>query len=146
MAKKRIAAKIDLKVDVLGGTTYVKLASVKSISDPALTREEVEMTCMDSTFDDYRPSPVLNVGELSLELYWDEADTGHLALVDLVETDPGSDPSSYPTWQLIFNFADGVITKEFAGFLRELGEASYEVKGEVMRTAVLRPTTMIVTA
>lgn len=145
MAKKRIAHKIEIHVDEAGGTSFTKLLSVKRITDSGLERESVNMDCLDSIIEDNHPSPILKIGDVGLQVFWDEADTDHQRLVTLINADPQPLIAARPAFKIVFNFATP-IEKTFRGWVKSLGETPYEVKGEVMRDVVLVVTTKPVTA
>lgn len=136
MAKKRVAHKIEYRVDHDSDTTFTKIASVKRIVDPSKTRDPVDVTDLDDDIEVGEPSPVVKLGDLKLQLYWDEADTAGQGLLEDLHAS-----AAIVNHQIYFPFTTP-ITKQMAGWVKELGEATYEVKGEVMREVTIHVTSM----
>lgn len=135
-ARKRIAHKIELHVD---GT---KLANVKKIGDPGKSRDAVEMISMDQEVEQSFPSPTLKLGDATLQLYWDDGDANHQLIDTMIDTEPDyTVVTDLPQFSLVFPFSTP-ITKTFHGWLKELGETSYEVKSEVMRDITIHVNTI----
>lgn len=131
MAKKRIAHKTALYV----GST--KLANVRSIGVPSLSREEVNLNCLDTEVAINLPNPVLDVGDVNFQLYWDEADSDHQSLEALIsDPDQPTDIAGCEDFKIVFPFSTP-IEKEFKGWIKELGETNYEVGNEVVRDCVI---------
>lgn len=141
MAKKRIAHKISLEMETSAGV-FTKLANVKKIGDPGKSRDAVEMICMDQTVEQSFPSPTLKLGDATLQLYWDDGDANHQLIDASIDTAPVyTSELDLPQFRLVFPFATP-ITKTFRGWLKELGEVSYEVKNEVMRDITIHVNTI----
>ncbi len=143
MAKKRIAHKIEFHVDHDEDATFTQIASIRRIGDAGKSRDAVDLTCLADDIDMMEPAPTLTLGDCTLTLFWDEADTtGMMLLEDIIDTLPtGTSAPSVPM-KIVFPFSDGTITKTFNGWVKELGEASYEVKGEVTRDVTIHLTSI----
>ena len=139
MAKKRIAHKLRLDVDEAGGVNFTQIANIRRIGDPSYAREAVDVTCMDSDIDEGRPSPVLALGDLTLQVYWDEADTDHQRFITMVTGTQPVEAANDPAWRITFPFATP-IERTIRGWVKELGEAPYEVKGEIVRDVTIHVT------
>lgn len=136
MAKKRIAHRIGLLYD------GVKIANVKKIGDPGMSRDAVEMICMDQEVEQSFPAPTLKLGDATLQLYWDDADANHQMIESKIITLPEYElVTDLPVISLVFPFSTP-ITKSFHGWLKEIGEAPYEVKNEVMRDITIHVNTL----
>lgn len=138
-AKKRIAHKITLEVDEAGGVNFTKLCNIKIVTDPSLSREVVNVDCQDTEIEENRPGPVLQIGDLGIEIFWDEADVDHQRLVTMITGAQPETRDDDPSWRMTFPFATP-IQKIFRGWLMELGEGTYEVKNEVMKSAKVKVT------
>lgn len=135
MAKKRVAHKAELWVDHDNDDTFTKIAGVRALADPSLTREAVDVTDLDDTIEQGLPSPTLKVGDITFTLFWDEADTAGQGLIEDLVT--AATPDEDVKFQLRLLFPDGTINKEFTGWVKELGAVNYEVKTEVTREAMI---------
>lgn len=146
-AQKRIAHKIEFHWDRTGGIDFTKLCNIKKINSVPLELEAVNLLCMDDDVDQDAPSPVLKVGDVQLQLFWDIADADHQAFEDMLGNPPlpQTDPTNYPRFQIRFPFATP-ITKTFHGWLKSMPGEEYEVKSDVMRDAVINVNTKPVTA
>jgi len=136
MAKKRIAHKIELYHET------TKILNLKKIGDPSMSREAVNVDCLDTDISTDLPHPVLVVGDLQCVAYWDEADTNHTAIAGLLT---GTQPeiTDMPDFKIKFPFGK---ERAFKGWVKELGEAPYEVGGEVLRDITIRITSLPVTS
>ena len=145
-ARKRIAHKIELHWDRAGGNNFTRLCNVKKITGVGFSLDAVDFTCLEDEIMQNAPSPVLNLGDLQLEIYWDDGDADHQAFEDMVcnPPEPQSDPTNYPAFQIRLPFATP-IAKTFHGWLKDLPGSEYEVKTEIMRQAVVNVNTKPVT-
>ena len=120
-------------VDHDDNASFTDIGGVSAIVDPGLSREAVEVTDLDDTVGQNLPSPVLEVGDLKLTVFWDEADTaGQGLLEDLLVA--GTTSIDH---QITLPLASGTITKTYSGWVKELGEVNYEVKGVVSREVTI---------
>lgn len=60
-----------LSIDIAGGTSWTAIGQILSITPPALSREEINITTLDDTIQYKLPSDPEDVGELTFELAWD---------------------------------------------------------------------------
>lgn len=60
-----------LSVDILGGTSWTAIGQILSITPPTMSREDIDATTLDDTFQYKLPTDPEDVGELSFELAWD---------------------------------------------------------------------------
>lgn len=141
MPTKRIAHSIALYHDDDADTTYDKIANMRKLTRPGLERASVNITGLEDDVELFDPSPVLNVGELGFELYWDEADTDHQAVEAFINDD---DPVAF-NWQIWFVFGATTIKKQFSGWLMRLGEAEHENGKEITRQGVIKLTSKMTT-
>ena len=137
MSKKRIAHKIEIHIDETGGTTYTKIGGVKSIGDPGLSREAVDLLCMDSDVSADFASPVLTLGDCNFDLFWDEEDADQQRLVTEMTGAQHTDVADLPSFKIVFNNYTPARKMEFKGWVKDLSQAPHEVKGEVIKPVVI---------
>ena len=147
MAVKRIAHKVEYHIEqILTPDAYTQIANVKAINDHELTRDEVDVTSLADDVEAVLPGPILNLGELKLTLFWDEANTDTQGLIeDSIET-ANPTTTDFAKHKLVFPFADGTVTKIYEGWVKSMGEVTHEVGGEVTREIVIQVTTIPVTS
>jgi len=141
MAIKRVAHKIEYHLEQIAvPDAFTQIANVKAINDHELSRDEVDVTTLADDVEDVLPHPILNLGELKLTLFWDEANlTTQGLLEDSVETAPPT-YTDFAKHKLVFPFADGTVTKIYEGWIMSLGEVVYDIGNEVTRDVTIQVT------
>ena len=131
---KRVAHDVEYHIDIAGGTSFTEVACIKTIEDAGQTRTKVDMTCMSDSVMQNLAAPILEMGDIKLTLFWDEADaTSQGLLEDAIE----QTYTTVPNHKIVFNFPLGDVTKTFLGFVTEMGPVQYDVGSEVTRDVTI---------
>lgn len=133
---KQIGHGAQLWVDDDDDATYTELGSIVKITPPAKTRDDVDMTTLDSDLMEYDPSDPPDVGELSVEIHWHPGQTNSEILDDLF------DAKTKVNWKIVYPFATPV-NHVFEGWVKSLTPADLASKESIRRTAVIRLTSPI---
>lgn len=104
------------------GSSWTDVAEVSNITPPGGTVDEVETTVLGLTHKRYRPSKIIEAGEVSFTLLYDPNLVGHQAIAELVTVAPVAK-------HFKITYDDGMATPAndtFQGFIRgfEPGEMS----------------------
>lgn len=116
--------------------TYVQVANVKKITPAPWESEEVDITCLDDTAENTQGAQPPNYGELSFDYFWDPSDTNH----DLLDTAHTARASHL--WKVLFPLAAGDYEREMNGWVKSLTPADLTSKDPIMRTCVVRITSI----
>ena len=136
---KQIGHGSELWVDHDADATFTQLANVLKITPPPATRDDVDMTTLESELMEFEPSDPPDFGELSCEIHWH----------------PGQANSDIPdtlfaartkcNWKIVFPFSTPV-NKTFQGWVKSLTPADLASKEAIRRTIVIRLTSAITTS
>jgi hypothetical protein len=138
MAKK-IGHGSQLWVDEASDTTYTQLSNVVKITPPPAARDDVDMTTLESTLQEFDPSDPPNWGELSFEIMWHPSQANS----DIPDTLFAA--KTAVNWKIVFPFSTAV-NKVFSGWVKSLTPADLSSKDPIKRTIVVRLTSAITTS
>ena len=134
---KQIAHKIELHVDEQGGTSFQKLSGLMKVEDPSEGRDAIEMTDFDDDIEIGWPAPISKLGDLKVSLFWDEADTDQQRLRTLAR-EPQPNANSFPAFEIRLTTLGRKTTMK--GWVKELASTTYEIKGKIMKDAMIHVT------
>ena len=114
-----------LKWDDTGGSTYVAIGQVKDIEGPGNTRDQIEVTDHDSGGWKEYIGGLIDGGEVTFTIGYDNANSEHGDLLTALNSD------TIPAWELTLNVTSGTAVWTFDGPVTSFG-ASTPVAGENM--------------
>jgi hypothetical protein len=133
-----IAQGTKISVDKTGSGTYTVLAQVESFDGPSNTVGSIETTNLASARKTYRPG-LPDGGEISFDLQFDPADTGHIFLRGLADT------PEILSWQVSYPTDTHATLDTFDGFLTEYHPSGDGPEGLIMAAVTIKITGAIVT-
>ena len=139
MATKKAGHGAKVYVDHDEDLTYTKIDNVVKITPPTPTRDEVDMTVLESTVMEPDPADPPDMGEFSFDFNWHPTDTNH-ELLDTLFNSGAKVP-----WRVEFPFATPV-TDTFTGWVKNLTPGDLESKTAIRRTCTVRVTSAITRA
>lgn len=117
-----------LSYDWTGGTTWVAVAQVASITPPPTTMGKVDVTTLDSTFTEYRADELEDYGEMSFDILLDPDLAGHQTFRTNIPL------ATNANWKLTPPGNSGTNTRIFTGFMTNYAEGQVTPKGSLMAT------------
>lgn len=126
-----------LHVDWAGGTSWVAVGQVLSISPPPVTMGEVDVTTLDSTFTEYLPVELEDYGVMSFNIAFDPDDSAHQALYTNIVL------GTIAAWKLTPPGNSGTNTRIFSGFGTNYQEGEVTPKGLLTCSFSVRLTSAI---
>lgn len=130
---KNIAHGIQLSRVTAGPT---QITFIRAIKPPAVSREDVNATDLDSTVDYNIPSDPEDPGEVEIDMYWTSGDTND----ELLDTDFNA--KTIASWKIVYP-SPITRTATFSAWVKSLSPARMESRDVVIRTIVFRLTTAI---
>lgn len=124
----------------LNGTA---IGAVKKFKPPELKREKVNVTTLDDNIEDYLDSEPIDMGEFSLEVYWQPNEAGNEAFETLIKNATAA--SRVATFVIEYPFTPA-ITDTFSGRILTLSPNDIVSKEGISRTITGVLTSTIVRA
>lgn len=91
----------ELHWDQAGGTSFTKLAQIRDISLPSITREEIDTSHRDQNFWRTFAKGMKDAGEITFDIMFDPALATHSSAAGLL-SDFNDDGTALPNWKIIF--------------------------------------------
>lgn len=119
---------------VTAGPTAI--TQVRSITPPSFSREDVNATDLADGVDYNIPSDPEDPGEVTIDMYWTSGDTND----ELFDTDFAA--RTIASWKIVY--ASPITrTATFNAWVKSLSPARFESRDVIIRTIVLRLTSVI---
>lgn len=112
------------------------IGQLRNITLPAFSRDEVDTTTLDSTVGETLPADPENVGEVSFEMLWTSGDSAH----ELLDTDFAARTVS--SYSISVPLSTPRVAT-FSAWVKSMTPAPLDSKSPIMRTVVLKLTTII---
>jgi hypothetical protein len=135
MANEAIGLGAIVKVDDDKDTTFTTVGCIPEFTPPGNEREEVEMTCLEDTLEDWQAG-IDKADEFEFMQIWDPLDTNH-KIIDTLYAAKTSVP-----WQCILPFGTPV-TGAFEGYVSKIKPEKVEKNQPIRRTVTVRRKTGI---
>ncbi len=140
MATKTLGNGILLKYDEDGDDlSLTTIGEIINITPNSITCEDINVTTTDSTFEEFLPSEIDDLGEISFEQIWHANDSNH----ELVDTAfDNRDTAKDYGWQIVYPYATPV-NDDFNGYVKAMSPAVIGPKDVIKRTVTIKLTSAV---
>jgi len=140
---ERVAHKTYLQSDKDDNATFVPIGCLRDIQRPGISRESVDLFCLEDDFDSESPGSVPKYSDITGTWFIDDASTAHDDIEELASRDITDDPGPEVPFRVIVPYSSvaGEYTAyTFTGWIKDLGPVQYTVKTEITRSITITPT------
>lgn len=135
MPRKRLGHKAIIKLD---GTA---IGCVRGFTPPEKARDEVDVTCLGDSIQEFLDADPPNAGMLKLDVIHEPGDTNS-QLIDTLFDDTDMDDRE-GAWTIEWHMFTPLVTDTFSGRVLKLTPAEVKQKDVIARTVEIRLTTPI---
>ncbi len=135
MPRKRLGHKAVIKLD---GTA---IGCVRGFTPPEKSRDEVEVTCLGDSVQEYLDADPPNAGMLKLDVVWEPGDINS-QLIDTLFDDPDAEDRE-GAFTIEWAMFSPLVTDTFSGRVLKLTPTEVKQKDVIARSVEIRLTTPI---